>query len=81
MSTIGPEFDLIRLDSKDNVGGDWIGTANSLGEAVETIRKLAATRPGRYMVYSQRAGSKAIYQATNDKVTPLNGVARATSSG
>ena len=81
MSTIGPEFDLIRLDSNEDVGGVWIGTANSLREAVETIRILAATRPGKYMVYSQSGGSKAIYQATNDKVTPLNGVARATSGG
>ena len=69
VSTIEPEFDLIRLDSKDNVGGDWIGIANSLGEAVETIRILGATKPGKYLVYSQEAGSKAIYQATKDNVT------------
>jgi hypothetical protein len=81
MSTIGPEFDLIRLDSNEDVGGIWIGTANSLREAVETIRILAATRPGRYMVYSQSAGSKAIYQASNDKLTPINGAARAMSGG
>jgi hypothetical protein len=79
MSAIDPEFDLIRLDSKDNVGGDWIGTANSLREAVETIRILAATKPGKYMVYSQVAGSKAIYQATNGNVTLLNGAARTLS--
>jgi hypothetical protein len=79
MSTIDPEFDLIRLDS--NVGGVWIGTANSLRGAVETIRILAATKPGKYMVYSQSAGSKAIYQATNDSVTPLNGAARSMSGG
>jgi hypothetical protein len=81
MSTIDSKFDLIRLDSKENIGGDWIGTANSLREAVETIRILAATRPGKYMVYSQTAGSKAIYQATNDSVTPLNGAAGAVSGG
>lgn len=81
MSTIDPEFDLIRLDSKDNVSGDWIGTANSLREAVEAIRILGATKPGKYMVYSQTAGSKAIYQATNGNVTPLNGAAGATSGG
>jgi hypothetical protein len=80
MSIIDSEFDLIRLDSNENVG-DWIGTAKSLHEAIETIRILAATRPGRYMVYSHSAVSKGIYQATNDKVTPLNGVARATSGG
>jgi hypothetical protein len=79
MSTIDPEFDLIRLDPNEKVGGDWIGTANSLREAVDTIRILGATRPGKYMVYSQAAGSKAIYQATNDSVTPLNGAARAMS--
>jgi hypothetical protein len=81
MSTIGPEFDLIRLDSNEDVGGLWIGTANSLREAVETIRILGATKPGKYMVYSQSAGSKAIYQAANDNVTPINGVARAMSGG
>jgi hypothetical protein len=79
MSTIDPEFNLIRLDPNEKVGGDWIGTADSLLEAVETIRILAATRPGKYMVYSQAPGSKAIYQATNDSVTPLNGAARAMS--
>jgi hypothetical protein len=79
MSTIDPEFNLIRLDPNEKVGGDWIGTADSLREAVETIRILAATRPGKYMVYSHAAGSKAIYQATNDCVTPLNGAARAMS--
>jgi hypothetical protein len=77
VSTIEPEFDLIRLDSKNNVGGDWIGIANSLAEAVETIRILGATKPGKYLVYSQAAGSKAIYQATKDNVTLLNGAARA----
>jgi hypothetical protein len=81
MSTIDPEFDLIRLDPAGKVGGDWIGTANSLREAVETIRILAATKPGKYMVYSQSAGSKALYQATNDSVTPLNGAARSMSGG
>jgi hypothetical protein len=81
MPTIDPEFDLIRLDPNENVGGVWIGSANSLREAVETIRVLAATRPGRYMVYSQSAGSKAIYQATNDSITPLNGAARTMSGG
>jgi hypothetical protein len=81
MSTIDPEFDLIRLDSNENVGGVWIGTANSLREAVETIRIFSATRPGKYMVYSQAAGSKAIYQATSDNVTPLNGAACAMSGG
>jgi hypothetical protein len=81
MSTIEPEFDLLRLDSNESVGGVWIGTANSLREAVETIRILAATRPGQYMVYSQVAGSKAIYQATNDNVTPLNRAARAATHG
>jgi hypothetical protein len=79
MSTIDPEFDLIRLDSSENVGGEWIGTAKSLHEAIETIRILASTRPGKYVVYSQSAGSKAIYQATNGNVTPLNGAARAMS--
>jgi hypothetical protein len=81
VSTIDPEFDLLRLDSNENVGGIWIGTANSLREAVETIRILAATRPGKYMVYSHTAGSKAIYQATNGSVTPLNGAARTVSGG
>jgi hypothetical protein len=71
MSTIDPEFDLIRLDSNENVAGVWIGTANSLREAVETNRILAATRPGKYMVYSQSAGSKAVYEATNGSVSPL----------
>ena len=80
MSIIDSEFDLIRLDSNENVG-DWIGTAKSLHEAIETIRILAATRPGRYMVYSQSAGSKAIYQSSNDKLTPINGAARAMSGG
>jgi hypothetical protein len=81
MSTIAPEFDLIRLDPNEKVGGDWIGTANSLGEAIETIRVLAATRPGKYMVYSQSAGSKAIYQAINGNVTPSNGAARTMWGG
>jgi hypothetical protein len=81
MSTIDPEFDLIRLDSNENVAGVWIGTANSLREAVEAIHILAAIKPGKYMVYSQVAGSKAIYQATNDNVTPLKGAARITSGG
>jgi hypothetical protein len=81
MSTIDPEFDLIRLDSNENVGGVWIGTANSLREAVETIRIQGTTKPGKYMVYSQAVGSKAIYQATNNSVTPLNGVARTMSGG
>jgi hypothetical protein len=81
MPTIDPEFDLIRLDSNENAAGVWIGTASSLREAVETIRILAATRPGKYMVYSQSAGSKAIYQATNGNVTPLNGAARTVSGG
>jgi hypothetical protein len=81
MSTIDPEFDLIRLDSNENVGGIWIGTANSLREAIETIRVLAATKPGKFMVYSQAAGSKVIYHATNDNVTPLNGAASAMSGG
>jgi hypothetical protein len=81
MSTFDPEFDLIRLDSDENAAGVWIGTANSLREAIETIRVLAATKPGKYMVYSQSAGSKAIYQATNDNVTPLNGAARTISGG
>ena len=81
MSTIDPEFDLIRLDSNENVAGVWIGTANSLREAVETIRILTATGPGIYMVYSQTAGSKAVYEATNGSVTPLNGAARAMSGG
>jgi hypothetical protein len=81
MSTIDPEFDLLRLDSNENVGGIWIGTANSLREAVETIRILAATRPGKYMVYSQSAGSKAVYEATNGSVTPLNGAARSATRG
>jgi hypothetical protein len=81
VSTVDPEFDLIRLDSNENVAGVWIGTANSFREAVETIRVLAATKPGKFMVYSQTAGSKAIYQATNDNVTPLNGAARAMSGG
>jgi hypothetical protein len=49
MSTIDPEFDLIRLDPNKNVGGVWIGTAISLHEAVETIRVLAATKPGKFM--------------------------------
>jgi hypothetical protein len=79
MSTIDPEFDLIRLDSNEDVSGIWIGTANSLREAIETIRVLAATKPGKFMVYSQTAGSKAIYQATNGSVTPLNGAARTMS--
>ena len=79
MSTIDPEFDLVRLDSDENVAGVWIGTADSLREAVETIRILAATKPGKYIVYSQSSGSKAIYQAANDDVTPLNDVARAMS--
>jgi hypothetical protein len=81
MSTVDPEFDLIRLDSDENAAGIWIGTANSLREAVETIRILAATKPGKYMVYSQVAGSKAIYQATNDSITPLNGAARTMKGG
>jgi hypothetical protein len=33
------------------------------------------------MVYSQSAGSKAIYQAMKDSVTPLNGAARTMSGG
>jgi hypothetical protein len=53
LSTIEPEFDLSRLDSDENVAGVWIGTANSIREAVETIRILAATKPGKYMAYSQ----------------------------
>jgi hypothetical protein len=47
LSTIEPEFDLSRLDSDENVAGVWIGTANSIREAVETIRILAATKPGK----------------------------------
>jgi hypothetical protein len=81
MSTIDPEFDLIRLDSNENVGGLWIGTANSLREAIETIRLIAATKPGKFMVYSQSAGSKAVFQAAGDHVTPVNGMARKASGG
>jgi hypothetical protein len=79
MSTIDPEFDLIRLDPNEEVGGDWTGTANSMREAIETIRALASAKPGKYMVYSQSAGSKAVYEATNGSVTPLNGAARVMS--
>jgi hypothetical protein len=80
-NTSSPRYDLVRLDANENVGGSWFGTANSLEEALEAIRNHALTQPGRYMVYSQETGSKAIYRATNDSVTPLNGAARIMSGG
>jgi hypothetical protein len=77
MSVTSPNYDLIRLD--ENVGEIWFGTANTFAEAFEAIRKHASIKPGKYMVYSQSAGSKAIFQATSDEVIPLNGMARKVS--
>jgi hypothetical protein len=73
------QYDLIRLDHDEGDVGVWFGTADNLSDAVESIRDHALTQPGRYMVYSQETGSKAIYQATNESVTPLNGAARTMS--
>jgi hypothetical protein len=81
MSVASPQYDLIRLNTNEDAGGIWFGTANTLEEAFAAIRQEARATPGKYMVYSQSAGSKAIYQATNGNVTPLNGAARAATHG
>jgi hypothetical protein len=45
------QYDLLRLSEDKGIGGVWFGTAKSIQDAVELIRKqAAATKPGKFLV-------------------------------
>jgi hypothetical protein len=58
---MSPDYDLFVLDHDKSV---WFGTANTLEDAVNLIHRHAIEEPGKFLVYSQRNGTKLLYNAT-----------------
>jgi hypothetical protein len=64
---MSPDYDLFALDHNHS---EWFATANTLQDAVKLIHQHAIEKPGEFLVYSQKNGTKILFDATPFGVFP-----------
>lgn len=54
-----PAFDIFQLEDS---GVLWLGSADTIEDAKEQVRQMAARVPGRYMLFDQKTGTKVVIE-------------------
>jgi hypothetical protein len=59
MKMASPAFDIFQVEES---GILWLGSAATIEDAKEQVRQIAASAPGKYLLFDQKTGSKLVIE-------------------
>ncbi|HEY1470977.1 MAG TPA: hypothetical protein VGF61_18200 [Candidatus Acidoferrum sp.] len=54
-----PAFDIFQVEDG---GVLWLGSADTIEDAKEQVRQMAARAPGKYLLFDQKTGTKLVIE-------------------